>query len=257
MTVAGLTRQLRALGIVAGDRLILHSAMSSLGWVCGGPQAVIEAFTQALGPSGALIMPTHAADWSEPGHWEEPAVPDSWWPIIRDQMPASDPQSTPTRGMGRIPEAFRGMPGVLRSSHPQVSFAARGPAAGAMTAQHDLADGFGERSPLAVLYEQGAHICLLGVGFDSCTALHLAEHRADGMAPGYKPSGAALMIDGRRTWHRYHGFAYDPDDFAAIGEAYIAAGGSLQEGPAGYGRARVLPFRELVDFAADWMSVNR
>jgi aminoglycoside 3-N-acetyltransferase len=34
---------------------------------------------------------------------------------------------------------------------------------------------FGEHSPLARLEEVGAQVLLLGVGYDVCTAFHLAE----------------------------------------------------------------------------------
>ncbi|WP_424818911.1 AAC(3) family N-acetyltransferase [Salinisphaera sp.] len=64
-----------------------------------------------------------------------------------------------------------------------------------------MANGFGESSPLRALYDLDARIALIGVGYDCCTALHLAEHRAPGWAPPPpKHSGAAIRVDGRRVW---------------------------------------------------------
>ena len=58
-------------------------------------------------------MPTHTGDNSEPSNWENPPVPESWWDVIRAEMPVFDPKLTPTRGMGIIPETFRKFPGWL------------------------------------------------------------------------------------------------------------------------------------------------
>ena len=35
----------------------------------------------------------------------------------------------------------------------------------------------GEHSPLGKLYQMGAYVLLLGVGYERCTAFHLAEYR--------------------------------------------------------------------------------
>ncbi len=122
ITVKSLIKDLERLGVSPGMVLLVHSSMSSLGWVCGGPVSVIMALETVLRTYGTLIMPTHSGDLSDPADWSNPPVPESWLEIIRKNMPAFDPEMTPTRGMGIIPECFRKHKDVLRSSHPQVSF---------------------------------------------------------------------------------------------------------------------------------------
>src|SRR5437764_7920952 len=114
-TVPSLAADFAALGVQPGMVLVVHSSLKSLGFVNGGPVAVILALEQVLGSDGTLVMPTHTADNSEPANWKNPPVPESWWQTIRETMPAYEAALTPTFKMGIIPETFRKQTGVLRS----------------------------------------------------------------------------------------------------------------------------------------------
>jgi hypothetical protein len=105
-TIETLTGELHGLGLKAGMDVIVHSSLSSLGWVCGGSVAVVQALMDVVAAEGTLVMPTHSTDLSDPAEWRNPSVPSEWWQIIRDTVPAYDPRITPTRGMGRIVETF-------------------------------------------------------------------------------------------------------------------------------------------------------
>jgi aminoglycoside 3-N-acetyltransferase len=253
-TVTSLTSDLRALGVRAGGVVIVHSSLSRLGWVAGGETAVVAALRSVLG-AGTLVMPTHSSELSEPSRWENPPVAESWWPVIRAETPAFDAVRTPTRSMGAVVECFRHEPGVMRSDHPRHSFAALGPHAPTIVAEHDLADSFGERSPLARCYELDAQVLLLGVGHANNTSLHLAETRAR-YAKRYVANGSPVMRGGRREWVAYEELDIDDSDFERLGTAFAATGGQ-RDGAVGTGRALLMAQRSVVDFAVSWMSTHR
>ncbi|WP_432835142.1 aminoglycoside N(3)-acetyltransferase [Dactylosporangium sp. CA-092794] len=251
-TVEGIARQVRELGLPAGATVITHSSLSRLGWVAGGAQAVVLALLRAIGPDGTLVMPTHSRHLTEPADWGNPPVPQDWWEIIRAETPAYDPHTTPTGYMGAVVECFRSFPGVLRSDHPTVSFAARGPLAERITAGHELDDGLGEGSPLARLYEADAWVLLLGVGHGNNTSLHLAEYRA--AAPKqYLRQGSPVLVDGERRWVTYRELADDTSLFEPLAKDFAQITGGERTGPVGAGTARLMRQRELVDFAARWL----
>lgn len=261
LTIDALAGELRALGLVQGQCVLLHSSLSRLGWIAGGAVAVIQALLRVLGPGGTLMVPTHTSDNSEPSCWQNPPVPAAWWPLIRAHLPAFDPAVTPSRGMGRIAETLRTWPGALRSDHPVGSFAALGPAAArlvgdGLTVPAGLAQMFGETSPLARLYELDGRVLLLGVGHDCNTSLHLAEHRAHWPGRATHCDGAAVRVDGERRWVEYDMLQLETDDFPAIGRAFEAAMG-IAPGRVGQATARLVPQRALVDFATEWMNRHR
>jgi len=256
VTVDMLADDLGHLGVRSGMTLLLHSSLASLGWVCGGPQAVIEAFLGVLGPDGTLVVPTQSGANSDPAGWEAPPVPEPWWPIIRSSMPAYDPHLTPTRGMGAIPDCLLRHPRAQRSAHPQVSFAAVGHHAVEITSGHDLEEQLGITSPLGRVYDLGGFVLLLGVGHDTNTSLHLAEYLATWPSKHTREQAAAVMVDGERQWVTFTDLAISEDDFPAVGAAFEATG-STRRRRVGHAIGAFMAQRPLVDFATRWMSEHR
>ncbi|MDK1472986.1 AAC(3) family N-acetyltransferase [Streptomyces sp. 549] len=248
-----LTRDLRDLGLRQGGAVLVHTSLSSLGWVCGGAPTVVRALLDVLGRTGTLVVPTHSADNSDPAAWANPPVPEAWWPRIRAAMPPYDPRTTPTFGMGAVPEAVRNWPGAVRSAHPQSSFAAIGPRAAAITDGHALDCALGERSPLARLEQAGAQVLLLGAGFASCTALHLAEYRVP--APRFDNAFAVLTPDGRR-WHTVRDVSVNEERFDELG-ADFERERPVARGTVGAAPARLFALPDAVAHAERWLADNR
>jgi aminoglycoside 3-N-acetyltransferase len=256
LTVASLTEQLWACGLVEGQTVLVHMAMSKLGWIVGGPGAVILALIAAVGESGTIMMVTNSSNNTDPWEWQHPPVPEAWWQTIRDHTPAYNPLTTPTREMGVVPELFRTWPGAVRSAHPAFSLAALGPNADYLVAGHALTEDSGERSPLGKLYELDGHVLLLGVDHWNNTSLHLAEFRANYPGKRNLQSGSAMLVDGKRQWVTYETLDTNPDDFEEVGTAFDSAHNIVVQW-INNAQVRFFKQRLLVDFAVKWMEQHR
>lgn len=251
-----IVKALKKAGVSNGCTIMVHTSLSSLGYVCGGAQTVIEALLEAVGEDGTIMMP--AQSWKnldpEAGvHWEEPK---EWWQLIRDNLPAYNKDITPTNTMGAVAEMFRRWPGALRSDHPARSVAALGKHAQYLTKNHDLSNIFGDGSPLGKLYELDGYVLLIGVGYDKNTSIHLADARAEYPGKHLSTEHSAVMVNGKREWVSYQTLYVDGEDFDRIG-AEFEAKKNVAKVPLGNNRICLMRQRELVDFAVEWIENNR
>ena len=258
-TIDSLQVDFSALGLRSGMVLLVHSSLSAMGWVCGGGVAVIIALQEVLGATGTLVMPAHSTDLTEPSQWQNPPVPESWWSVIREKMPAYHPDLTPTRSMGVIAETFRKQKGVLRSAHPHHSFCAYGHQASTIIDNHSLEFSLGEGSPLARIYDLDGFVLLLGVGHDSNTSMHLAEYRATYPTRRIVQEGAPISAAGSRKWTTFENMDLDSSDFEQIGEDFLGSdvGRGVHRGKVGLANCQLMPQRAAVDFTVDWLEKNR
>jgi aminoglycoside 3-N-acetyltransferase len=258
ITAERIAGDLCSLEVPPGSTVIVHSSLSSLGWVCGGAQAVIAALQEVIRPYGTLVMPAHTGHYTDPSGWENPPVPRSWWEPIRRYLPAFSPEVTPTRGMGTIAEQFRTYVDVFRSRHPRVSFSAWGDGALDVVSEHSLEFGLGEGSPLARIYDRDGWVLQLGTGYDTNTSFHLAEYRASFPGKRELRLGAPVLVEGHRRWRWARDIDYDSGDFADIGRAFEKKHGrEIRNGSVGLARARLFRQRLCVDFAVSWMERHR
>ncbi|MBN1219280.1 MAG: AAC(3) family N-acetyltransferase [Anaerolineae bacterium] len=257
VTIQSLMDDFTALGVERGMIVLFHSSLSALGWVCGGPVAVILALENVLETTGTLVMPTHSGDLSDPANWENPPVPEPWWEIIRETMPVYSPDLTPTRGMGVIPECFRKQPGVVRSGHPQVSFAAWGARAKEIVLDHQIDFGLGDNSPLGKIYRLGGYVLLLGVGHGSNTSLHLAEYRAGYPGKRLIQDGSPVTINHQRVWRPIQDIYQDGSDFEAIGKDLLQDTKFVRQGQVAQAEAQLMLQPALVDYAVAWLERYR
>lgn len=247
---------LKKIGVKYGQNIIVHTSMKSFGFVCGGPQVIIEALIESVGKEGTIIMPTQTWKNLDPSygvHWKEPR---EWWDIIRDNWPAYDKDITPTNSMGAVAEMFRRWPGALRSDHPIRSFAAWGKNAEYLINNHDLSDIFGENSPIGKLYNLDGYVLLLGTGYDKNTSIHLADERASYSSKHMEENSCVIMKDGNREWITYSTLYVDGEDFIDIGIDFEKEY-KVKKIKIGNADIRFMKQREIVDFAVKWIEKNR
>ncbi|WP_207753049.1 aminoglycoside N(3)-acetyltransferase [Clostridium yunnanense] len=251
-----LLKGFEVLGVKKGQNIIVHASLTSLGFVCGGPQIVIEALLEAVGEDGTIMMPTQTWKNLDPNmgvHWEEP---EEWYQIIRDNWPAYDKAITPTNTMGAISEMFRSWPNAKRSDHPVRSFAAVGKNAELLIKDHDLSNIFGKGSPIDKLYNLDGYVMLIGVGYDKNTSIHLADVIAEYDSKHNEFNSTAIMVDGQRKWVTYETLSVDGEDFEDIGRDFEKQY-EVKIITIGNGTVRFMRQRDLVDYAIKWIEKNR
>jgi aminoglycoside 3-N-acetyltransferase len=234
----GLSREaivsdLRALRLEAGALVLVHSSLSSLGWVESGAQTVIDALLEAVSPDGTVLVPTLTGTIQHgPEH-----------------PPIFDPRATPC-WTGTIPETCRRHPAARRSRHPTHSVAAVGPATDWLIAGHEYSDTpCAGDSPYGRLADTGGFILLLGVTHDSNTSLHMVEelagvpyHMQREPAPARvaRPDGAWEEIPTRLHLWRWE------RDFPRV-EPLLLEVGVQRTGMVGQARGRLVDARAMRD----------
>lgn len=252
-----LTRRLRRLGVREGRVLLVHASLRELGpgFESG---AVVAVLRSLLGPEGTLVVPAQTAgnsDTSALFHQAVQGMTAAEVAAYKARMPAFDPAATPSQGMGRLAETVRLLPEAVRSAHPQTSFAAVGARAAELMEGHDPRCHLGESSPLAKLYEAGADILLLGVGYDRCTAFHLGEYRYCASPPRRRYRCVVDFGQGAQWWE-YEDVALDASDMAQLGAEYEKSG-NVVIGRVGRAECRLISMPDAVDFATLWYALRR
>ena len=242
-------------GLRAGDVAVVHVSLSRLGYVVGGAETVVRALLNVVGETGSLMAPAQTWLNLDPERGVH-GLPPETWPLLRQEWPGFDPAVTASIGMGAVAEQIRTWPGSFRSLHPARSWAAIGAKAADLMAEHDLDDVHGERSPLGAAIRAGAKVVLMGVGYDKCTALHLAETRTESKDAPTLCERGWLRRSGERLEVTYTTLKFDDADFPSIGAAFDTEMNGFPIA-LGKGELRIVDAVRLVDFASRWMQEQR
>lgn len=256
-TRASLRQDIEAVGIVPGDIVMVHAAISKIGPLLNGPDALIWALRDAVGRGGTVMSYT---DWDaryDDLLDDEGRVPEAW----RTHIPPFDPQaSRAIRDNGVLPEFLRTTPGALRSGSPGSSIVAIGARAEELTADHPINYGYGEGSPLARLVDAKGKVMMIGAPYDTMTLLHHAEHLANIQGKRIHRYEVPFAQEGGVVWHMIEEFdtsvpivpGLAEDYFADIVTGFIATGQG-REGKIGDAPTLVVPAAGIVAFAVDWL----
>ena len=147
-----LVSDLESLGLSRGMNVMVHSSLSAIGHVSGGPHTVIEAIRSVIGAGGTLVAPS----------------------FNHGGAVVYNPLTTPTSN-GAIPDALWRRPDAVRSLHPTHAIAAVGPWAEDLCEGHIESGVWTTESPLGRFVHGGGHILSIGVGHRASTICHVAE----------------------------------------------------------------------------------
>lgn len=159
---AGLEQLLSSLGSCPAGLLLVHSSLSSCGFIVGGRELLLSSIRQFVG-NGSLAMPTHSYCYQRAAE-----IP----PEVFDVC------STPSV-VGALSDFFWKQPGVKRSVHPTHSVACEGSLASEICRDHLTPTPCGTGTPYERLVQHDASVLMFGVSLDAYTLFHTAEHAAD------------------------------------------------------------------------------
>lgn len=150
-------KNLRELGVRPGGALLVHSSLRSLGNFPDRAQIAIAALQDAVGRSGALLLPALSYE------------------TVTPRRPFFDVAETPSC-VGALTEVFRQRADVQRSVHPTHSVCGWGDRAAFFLQDHEQDDTpCGRHSPFYKLQETGGQILFIGCGLRPNTSMHGVE----------------------------------------------------------------------------------
>jgi aminoglycoside 3-N-acetyltransferase len=190
LTHLELDRALRAVGVQAGDGLLVHSALQLLGRPSGGLQMVYDSIVELIGPHGTLAVPTFPFSFSRGLDY--------------------DPQTTPSQGMGAFSEFVRQLPEARRTSHPMQSVAIVG-AHAADLAERDTFSAFDDGSAFERMMQLGFKLFLLGADIHAASIVHYSEQRAKVPYRYWKEFTGRIKLSGGWRTSTYRMFVRDLD----------------------------------------------
>ena len=214
-----ITRGLRELGLRAGDLVVVHSSLSSFGYVVGGADAVIDSLLETVAEQGTLIMPSHTG-------------------CKKDGFESYDPETTPVRkSIGRIPDTFWRRPQVIRGTYPpRHPWAATGLMARRLiTFSEDTPIEVGHYADiLCAVAELDGYVLLLGCLNRNSTSIHSAQSAAFRAVEGIaRPKREFLRSNPKR-----------PEDFDQLDEP-LRESGVMQMGRIAGAEIRLMRSRDL------------
>lgn len=226
LTKQDIKLSLELMGVVPGDTLLVHSALTAIGPVEGGADTVIDAFLETIGEEGTLVMSTLTG----------------WFaPFDADTSPSA---------VGYLSEKFRTRKGVLRSLHPVHSVCAYGKHAEFITEGHEhCKTGCGEGTPYLKIRDLGGKAVLLGVDMDRNTVMHSLEEAIDAKYLRTLDIVAPTYIENHKEkTFTLEKFPPGHRDFMII-TPYLRRAGAMIEGKIGNAVTKFIDMKKLFDIA--------
>jgi aminoglycoside 3-N-acetyltransferase len=253
-----LTADLRSLGVVPGDVIVVHSSVRSVGEVAGGPDEIHLAVKDALTEDGTLFMYAGCPRYvDEVGRGN--LSPEQEREVLEKLPPFDAETARSSRDNGALVELLRTYPGSHVNRHV-ARLVAWGRRAEYLFSTQPWDFAFGRDSALERFVELDGRILLLGSDLDNVTFLHYAEHIADISNKRVARFKVPVLENGARVWRDMAevgtgeaAHANWPDRFVArLVDAHLFAE-SNEGGPVGAAWCYLLGARALLDAAIPQM----
>lgn len=199
ISTADLVKNLKDIGIKAGDSVLVHSSLSRIGHLVDGPKTFVDALIEAVGVEGTVLMPTSPNNVFQLNY-------------IRN-TPFFDVLNSPSK-TGAITEYFRKLPNAKRSLHPTEPVSAIGKLADYYTKDHfNQLTPYNKNSPFYRVSEQKGKILYVGVTLSMAgTNLHTLEDAVDFKFPVYyKDAFEIEVIDEKGEKHTVKTKVHNPE----------------------------------------------
>jgi aminoglycoside 3-N-acetyltransferase len=187
-----------ALGVQAGDCVMLHASVRAVGPIAGGPDQIHLALKDVLTEQGTLMMYASCPEgYDDVGRGHLGPVEER---ALIDKQPPFDAYSAKAaRDNGALVEFFRSFPGSRVNNHP-ARFVVWGRHAEYLISEQPWDYAFGRASALERFVELDGKILLLACDHDNVTFLHYAEHIVD--IPGKRIAHVEVpwLENGERVW---------------------------------------------------------
>lgn len=249
----------RALGVAAGDAVMLHASVRAVGAVAGGPDQIHLALKDALAPGGTLMMYASCPDYYD--DVGRGVYPGSVEREILEKMPPFDAATARAqRENGALVEFFRSYPESLVNNHV-ARFVVWGANARHLISQQPWDFPFGKGSALDRFVELDGKILLIGCDHDNVTFLHYAEHILDVPDLRIVTMEVPWLENGERVWKEVKevdtsGAGAHPNwpdrFFAQIVNAYLAKTQN-RGGRVGRAHSFLIDAKGLLELALDEM----
>ena len=209
VTLKDLEKDLRSLGLAAGDIVLTHSSLASIGHIDGGAATLLQAFLNVLTKKGTFVVP-----------------------IFGD--------------LGVLTKTVAAHPAAVKSVHPIAAVAAIGPKASQICADHWKAPtAHAHDTPYLRIADLGGYVLLLGVDQDRNTTLHSVESLLRG--PYLKTTSVREFDtpEGKvaKSWELFPG---PHRDFIRCDQV-LRASGKMKTGSVGKAVARLIKSRDLIE----------
>ena len=169
-----LTEGFRGLDLREGASIMMHASLRSFGTVDGGAAMVLHRLLGVIGKKGTLMMPAFTCVTTHGNSHENHSKPGCWCEGREGRHIPFIPELQPDKEIGEVAHRLCSWPASRRSRHPSYSFVAVGRNCDELVREHPLMNPL---QPIKKMLKYDPYVLMIGVDFDSVTAIHLAEER--------------------------------------------------------------------------------